>query len=332
MHRIRRFAISALIALPLLMLIASFSRLSAPYPRLIELRARAAESGGWSPGHIVARAGQPVRFRLAADDMPHGFAVGRIDQPAVSLAPGRIVEVDVTFDRPGRYAYYCTQWCGAGHWRMRGTIEVAGRQQDDSAPPPPYVQLGLDLDAPHPSRVLPQARPSAARGAHLGVTLPPEFAAADYYRSHRPDQAWLALRAAPALQALSDQQVWDLLAFAWRSATHPLTLATGRRLYAQNCAACHGDAGAGDGVAAGAMSLPARPPGAMSSGALTPTDFSFANAGAMLGANPAVLHGKIIRGGMGTGMPYWGPIFTDQQTWALVDALWSFQFEYEEAP
>jgi hypothetical protein len=39
----------------------------------------------------------------------------------------------------------------------------------------------------------------------------------------------------------------------------------------------------------------------------------------MLGASPALLQGKIIRGGMGTGMPYWGPIFTEAQTWALVD-------------
>ncbi len=33
---------------------------------------------------------------------------------------------------------------------------------------------------------------------------------------------------------------------------------------------------------------------------------------------------------MGTGMPYWGPIFTEPETWALVDYLWSFQFRLEE--
>lgn len=27
-----------------------------------------------------------------------------------------------------------------------------------------------------------------------------------------------------------------------------------------------------------------------------------------------MLQGKILRGGMGTGMPYWGPIFTEEQT------------------
>jgi len=30
---------------------------------------------------------------------------------------------------------------------------------------------------------------------------------------------------------------------------------------------------------------------------------------------------------MGTGMPYWGPIFTNQQIWSLVDYLWTFQFD-----
>jgi mono/diheme cytochrome c family protein len=48
----------------------------------------------------------------------------------------------------------------------------------------------------------------------------------------------------------------------------------------------------------------------------------------MLAASPARLQGKIIRGGMGTGMPYWGPIFTDEQIWNLVAFLSIFQFEY----
>lgn len=59
-----------------------------------------------------------------------------------------------------------------------------------------------------------------------------------------------------------------------------------------------------------------------------PADFTRAD---LLGATPAALHGKILRGGMGTGMPYWGPIFTDAQIWALVDYLWTFQFSYSEA-
>jgi mono/diheme cytochrome c family protein len=61
-----------------------------------------------------------------------------------------------------------------------------------------------------------------------------------------------------------------------------------------------------------------------------PTDFT--DAEHMLAASPARLHGKILRGGMGTGMPYWGPIFTEDQTWALIAYLYTFQFEMEDQP
>ena len=63
---------------------------------------------------------------------------------------------------------------------------------------------------------------------------------------------------------------------------------------------------------------------------VAPSDFT--DAEHLLGASPAVLHGKIVRGGMGTGMPYWGPIFTDQQVWDLVAYLWTFQFDLEVYP
>ena len=60
---------------------------------------------------------------------------------------------------------------------------------------------------------------------------------------------------------------------------------------------------------------------------LPPGDFT--NAQKMLGASSALLQGKIIRGGMGTGMPYWGAIFTGEELEALVDYLWTFQFPVE---
>jgi len=49
----------------------------------------------------------------------------------------------------------------------------------------------------------------------------------------------------------------------------------------------------------------------------------------MLGASPALLQGKILRGGMGTGMPMWGSIFTEEQIWDLIAYLYSFQFNYQ---
>ena len=57
-----------------------------------------------------------------------------------------------------------------------------------------------------------------------------------------------------------------------------------------------------------------------------PVDFT--DSKRILGASPALLQGKILRGGMGTGMPMWGSIFTEEQIEALVAYLYSFQFEY----
>jgi high-affinity iron transporter len=129
---------------------------------------------------------------------------------------------------------------------------------------------------------------------------------------------------------MTDQQLWDLTAFLWRAATPDRALGEGRALFAANCAACHGETGAGDGVMA---STPVdNEAGAMGMGAQALRPANFRDPGRMLGASSALLQGKIVRGGMGTGMPYWGPIFTDKQTWAMVDYLWSLSMDYAEAP
>ncbi|NTU62255.1 MAG: cytochrome c, partial [Chloroflexi bacterium] len=47
----------------------------------------------------------------------------------------------------------------------------------------------------------------------------------------------------------------------------------------------------------------------------------------MLGASDALFECNIIRGVMVTGMPYWGPIFTAEQIQAVVEYLWTFQFD-----
>ena len=300
----------------------------------IELRARIAEAGGWSPAALSVPAGQPLHLSLVTDDMKHGFAVGHLDSPAVEILPGQTAETTLTFAKPGKYVFYCTVWCGPGHWRMRGVIEVTDPAAETAAPeampePPLYVTLGLEIDAPHPAEVVPVEAPIAARAAAFGLELPANYLTPDYYRSRSPAETWLSLRSTAAAQELTDQQVWELVAAIWQANTTPETLAEGAALYAANCATCHGDAGAGDGVMAAilARSQPQEMAAAdFGHATQPPTDFT--DAGQLMGASPALLHGKIIRGGMGTGMPYWGPIFTDEQSWAVVDYLWSFVFEY----
>jgi mono/diheme cytochrome c family protein len=257
----------------------------------------------------------------------HGFAVGQMGWPAYEVLPGKTTEATLVFEQPGKYQFYCTRWCGPNHWRMRGTIEVTGEASEtEETDLPLYVMLGLDIDAPHESDVLPVDRPSSERGTALAQNLPARYFEADVYRARAPIAVWRELRADPWANALSDQQVWDVLAFVWRSNTSAEKLARGQRLYAENCAACHGETGQGDGVMANSLKASVSTPMNHSRQAVAgPSDFT--NSRQMLGASSAVLQGKIMRGGMGTGMPYWGPIFTDDQLWSLVDYLWSFQFE-----
>jgi cytochrome c553 len=283
-----------------------------------------ADNGGWTPSTLTAQVGQPLDLRLTSDDVVHGFAVGQSPMPATEVLPGKWTTTTLVFNQPGKYTFYCTRWCGPNHWRMRGAIEVTGAATETiTTTPPLYVALNLDLDAPHPSNVVPGEKPSAARGAAMGLNLD-QFGTLD--RTRGPAQLWQQLRSSSTTRGLTEVQVWDLVALIWRNNTTPERLAEGKQLYAQNCAACHGETGKGDGVIA--PSLKKTPmPGMTITGHETVAPIDFTDAKNMLGASDAILEGKIIRGGMGTGMPYWGPIFTPEQIQSLVDYVWTFQFD-----
>ena len=293
------------------------------------LHARMAENGGWSPDVIQAEVGQPLHLELTSDDVVHGFAVGQMNMEAVDVEPGKVADVTLNFDKPGFYTFYCTRWCGLNHWRMRGTIEVSGASSDpEPVTPPLYVSLNLDIDAPHNAPDIPDKKPSAIIGQPF-VTYLPIDQSADYYRTHSPYQAFTDL----STTSLTDSQRWDVVAYLWQSSTTPESLANGQQLYAQNCAACHGENGAGDGVFADDLAQAGEASMQTMTGAenmmmQTPVDFT--DPQRMLGASPALLQGKILRGGMGTGMPMWGVIFTEEQIWDLIAYIFSFQFEYEK--
>ena len=294
------------------------------------IHARMADTGGWSPDVLQAEVGQPLHLRFTSDDVVHGFAVGQMDMDAVDIEPGKVTDVTLTFDKPGIFTFFCTRWCGVNHWRMRGTIEVTGSATNNDATPtiPLYITLGIDIDASHESPVIPGSPPSALRGRQLASGLPIEkFINAEVYRASSPYQVFEALDSI----RLSDAEKWDVVAYIWQANTTPEALVNGKELYAQNCAACHGERGAGDGIfaydlaKAGEASMQSMS-GSMEMAMQRPVDFT--DAKSMLGASPALLEGKILRGGMGTGMPMWGSIFTEEQFWDLVAYLYSFQFEY----
>jgi cytochrome c oxidase subunit II len=336
--------LAALAALPLGILGWRQASKPSPLEQVYEIRAVMPEEGGWLPDQLSVEAGQPLHLRLVSDDVVHGFAVGKMDWPAIDMYPGEVIETTLVFDKPGKYTYYCTRWCGVNHWRMRGVIEVTGPVEFGPRPPAPlYETLGIDIDAPHPASVTPDRKPSASRGAALSVVVPSSYQNPAYIVGSSPAEIWLDLRAESSLTNISDHELWDLVASLWQAQIPPEAITRGAELYAQNCASCHGEGGAGDGVMAkyfGAQLAEdlehirltgqnSGNPGELSGehGLLPPADLS--DPSQMLGASPALLQGKIIRGGMGTGMPYWGPIFTEEESWALVAYIWSLQFEFE---
>ncbi len=292
--------------------------------KTIDMHARMAENGGWSIDTIQATVGQPIHLRLTSDDVMHSFAIGKSDMVPIDITPGEVVETTLNFDKPGTYTFYCTHWCGANHWRMRGTIEVTGSGPTPTPQPQAlFLKLGIDVDMVTPAEVTPAASPSSANGAQFAGMLPAYATALDAYQTSSPAQLWLRLRAEPALKALNDADVWDAVAFAWLSQTPPEKLASAQKLYSTNCAACHGETGKGDGVMVqGLPVIDYQNHQAMAEQRVRPPDFT--DPKNLLGVSPVLLEGKMIRGGMGTGMPYWGPIFTQEQLNALVSYIYTF--------
>jgi plastocyanin/mono/diheme cytochrome c family protein len=301
--------------------------------RTIDITAQVPESGGFTPETIRIAAGEPVRLRFSVPDVTHGIAIG----PGLGLDlgqvdPGQVKEMRVTFDRSGRYTLYCNTWCSPSHWRMRGTIVVYDPAHPDAMiptdPPDPVIESlagrRVNVDAPHDAPAVPAAPVSTERGARvvarLGRDLPGDVAAPAWRRAHSPAEAWRRLVAA----GLGADEAWDAVASLWVSGVDADKAARAATLFAKNCAACHGESG--DGQGPGAAALAALGIG-RHDGSVKPTrPADFGRARSMLGGTSELYYAKVRRGGMGTGMPSWGPIFTPDETWALVDHLWTFVF------
>ena len=332
--------------------------------KVIDLVARAPEAGGWDPEYITVNKGDTVRLRITGHDVVHGFAIGKLGIDVGSIIPGEVTTIEFVADQVGRFTYYCNVWCDPYHYRMRGTLEVV-----DPAAPDTLTMTGegsdfdgLDMDSPHEAEFYPANPPSAVRGQALAsqVELPVlgdgSTELAEVLRSQSPSAVFQAIRQADSAaslrlrpstllgpssgQALSDEEIWDLVAYLWLNATTPERLAVGETLYAKNCAACHGETGGGDGP--GGRYMEEQPADSTTVGTThgetghggeepgghpekQPTDFT--DARTMAGGSSQIYYGKIRRGGMGTGMPYWGTIFSEEETWSIVDYLWTFVFK-----
>ena len=290
-----------------------------------EVQAYAPERGGFSPAAIRVDAGKEVTLRFASMDVTHGVAIGPgLDVDLGPIDPGQQSEITLIFDKLGTYTYYCTTWCSPDHWRMRGIIEVRDPQNPDAGlqvQPDPVIERlieeGIDIDAvqtdgaDHEVEAFAIA-PSAVRGGELmdSVVVPDELREIDWLRTHSPAESLAILHALNASH--SEAELRDVIAYLWT--LNSTYTADTVQTYNQNCAACHGESGNAEGPAA---ALTAEEPAA------------FGDPAYMFSMRPDVLYAKIRRGGMGTDMPNFGTLFTREETWALVDYLWSLALNPE---
>jgi mono/diheme cytochrome c family protein len=215
---------------------------------------------------------------------------------------------------------------------MRGVIEVVDRADPDALArlprqeAPLYQKLGLDLDAmaeldPRAELSLAQLTrsPSAERGQALHGTLPAELLQRDKLRTHSPAEAFLLLK---GQNDLSDAQIWDRVAFVWRESATQETRARGARLYARDCAACHGEQGRGDGPAGRDLPGLQKMMPELKQG---PADFT--DLRRMSALSDVYLQGKLLRGGMGTGMPEFGSLYSLDDQWSVIAFVRGFMMK-----
>lgn len=299
--------------------------------RVVDINAAVPEAGGFAPNAIQVAVGQPVTLRFAASDVTHGIAIGPgLGVDLGHIDPGKVAEVTLTFDAVGTYTYYCNSWCSPEHWRMRGIIEVRDPANPDAVATPqrdPVIEAlvaeGIDIDAQHDDghdehgETADALHPVAAYGEPLVSTLTIPAALNDlaWRRTHTPLEALELLQSAnPELPQVT---LANVVAYLWVGDFPESDAYAGAiALYNKNCAACHGQRGGGDGPAAG----------------VTATEpLAFNDAAHMFEMRSDVLYAKIRRGGMGTDMPNFGTLFTPEETWLLVDYLWTFALSGDES-
>ena len=88
--------------------------------REIEVTAKRYE---FNPNKIIVKKGEHVKFVITALDHDHGFELEAfgINQ---KLRKGAATTIEFTPDRAGTFPFQCSNYCGLGHGRMKGTLVV----------------------------------------------------------------------------------------------------------------------------------------------------------------------------------------------------------------
>jgi mono/diheme cytochrome c family protein len=154
----------------------------------------------------------------------------------------------------------------------------------------------------------PQAAQLSAPVAPLGLS--------DFSRQFTPAEWYTVVtqgnmeKFMPPFANLTDRQRWDVIAYAMSLSTTTELIAQGKTLYQENCTACHGLTGKGDGPDAGKLSN-------------RPVDLTSQSTMAQTSASSLY---QAISSGIAPDMPAYGNSLDENERWALVSYLRSLTF------
>jgi cytochrome c oxidase subunit II len=80
------------------------------------------------PQCIVVPAGVPITFRITSADVVHKLSFLGTNY-GLEAVQGAVTEATFTFPKVGEFKIPCHEFCGAGHYAMRGRLEVVSRDQ-----------------------------------------------------------------------------------------------------------------------------------------------------------------------------------------------------------
>jgi len=82
-----------------------------------------AQTWSFLPREMTVPVGSEVTFYITSKDVQHGFKLQDTNLN-VQVVPGQVSKLTITFTESGDYDYICTEYCGAAHAAMFGTLHV----------------------------------------------------------------------------------------------------------------------------------------------------------------------------------------------------------------
>jgi len=80
------------------------------------------------PQCIVVPASVSITFRITSADAVHQLSFQGTNY-GLKAVPGVVTEASFTFAKAGEFMIPCQEFCGAGHYAMRGHLDVVPRDQ-----------------------------------------------------------------------------------------------------------------------------------------------------------------------------------------------------------